>query len=106
MSIEEKFKQEMKEICEEYYNLLEEREAINEQLEKLRDYIEITMKKYDREEYDDPEVPVEVHRMTYTREGMRRGAKDRLRELLAEDEWSEIFETREVDSLRISRRDH
>ncbi|TFF91045.1 hypothetical protein EU545_05905 [Candidatus Thorarchaeota archaeon] len=103
--MEEKFKQEMREVCEEYYGLLREREVIDEQLENLRNYMEITMKKYDREEYDEPDVPIEVHRMKYTREGMRRGAKDTLREILTDEQWSKIYEEREIESLRISRKD-
>ena len=46
MSIEDKFKDEMKDICEEYHNLLKQKKLIEEQLETLHDYLEVTMHSY------------------------------------------------------------
>ncbi|MBD3407531.1 MAG: hypothetical protein GF411_15550 [Candidatus Lokiarchaeota archaeon] len=105
MSIQEKFEEEMAEICEKYYELDKERDAIEEQLEQLKDYIEITLRKYGKDEYDDPKNPVRVKKITYTSERMKRGGKDKLREILTEEEWSEVYgEPKEVESVRVSTR--
>ncbi|MHA1909951.1 MAG: hypothetical protein ACW98Y_21845, partial [Candidatus Thorarchaeota archaeon] len=66
MSIQDKFEEEMRKICEEYYKLDKERDALEDQLDHLHEYMEITMKKYDKMEFDDPEVPVKVSRLVYT----------------------------------------
>lgn len=39
MSIQDKFEEEMKDICEEYANLLKQKKTIEEQLETLHDYL-------------------------------------------------------------------
>ena len=75
MSLQEKFEEEMKDVCEQYYDLLQQKDAIEDQLDELRDYIEITMRKYSKEEYDDPKMPVRVEKIVYTSERMRKGAQ-------------------------------
>jgi len=105
MSLQDKFEEEMKDICEEYSNLLKQKKLIEEQLETLHDYLEVTMRKYDKDEYDDPKIPVKVDKIVYTSERMRKGAKDRLREILNEKQWSEIYKEKEVISYRVSLRD-
>jgi hypothetical protein len=105
MSIEDKFKEEMKDICEEYHNLLKQKKLVEEQLETLHDYLEVTMRKYDKEDYDDPSVPVKVDKIVYTSERMKKGAKDKLREILTTKQWSEIYKEKEVISYRVSMRD-
>ena len=101
MSLQEKFEEEMKDVCEQYYDLLNQKEAIEDQLDELRDYIEITMRKYNKDEYDDPKMPIRVEKLVYTSERMKKGAKDRLREMLTSKQWSEIYYEDEVESLRI-----
>ena len=49
------------------------------------------MRKYNKDEYDDPKMPVRVEKLTYTSERMKKGAKDKLREMLTKDQWSEIY---------------
>jgi hypothetical protein len=105
MSIEDKFKEEMKDICEEYHNLLKQKNLIEEQLETLHDYLEVTMRKYEKDEYDDPSVPVIIDKIVYTSERMKKGAKDKLREILTTKQWSEIYKEKEVISYRVSIRD-
>lgn len=105
MSIEDKFNEEMKDICEEYHNLLKQKKLIEEQLETLHDYLEVTMRKYEKEEFDDPSVPVTVDKIVYTSERMKKGAKDKLREILTTKQWSEIYKEKEVISYRVSIRD-
>ena len=105
MSIQDKFEEEMRDICEEYANLLKQKKLIDEQLETLHDYLEVTMRKYDKEEYDDPKIPVSVDKIVYTSERMRNGAKDKLREILSSKQWSEIYKENEVVSYRVSLRD-
>ena len=102
MSIQKKFEDEMRKICEEYYKLDKERDALEDQLDHLHEYMEITMRKYEQKEYDDPKVPVKVSRISYTSERMKRGAKDRLRELLNPEQWLEIYEEpEEIDTVRV-----
>ena len=105
MSLQDKFEEEMKDICEEYANLLKQKKHVEEQLETLHDYLEVTMRKYDKDEYDDPGVPVKVDKIVYTSERMRKGAKDKLKEMLSEKQWSEIYREKEVISYRVSSRD-
>ncbi len=105
MSIEEKFEEEMFEICERYYELDKERDAIEEQLERLHEYMEITLRKYERDEFDHPKSPVKVKRLVYTSERMKRGGKDRLREILTPKQWAEVFaEPKEVERIRVTPR--
>jgi hypothetical protein len=105
MSIQEKFEEEMRKICEEYYKLDKERDALEDQLDHLHEYMEITMRKYDQREYDDPQVPIKVRRLSYTSERMKRGAKDKLREILTSEQWSEIYEDpEEIDTVRVTPR--
>lgn len=105
MSLDDKYKEEMKDICVEYHNLLKQKKIIEEQLDTLHDYLEVTMRKYDQEDYDDPAVPVKVDKIVYTSERMKRGAKDKLREILSSKQWSEIYKKKEVISYRVSMRD-
>ncbi len=105
MSLYDKFREEMMDICGEYHNLLKQKKLIDEQLETLHNYLEVTMRKYDKDEFDDPEVPVTVDKIVYTSERMRRGAKDKLRELLSDKQWSEIYKEKEVISYRVSMRE-
>lgn len=105
MSLDDKFKEEMKDICEEYHNLLKQKKIIEEQLDTLHDYLEITMRKYEQEEYDDPSAPVTVNKIVYTSERMKKGAKGKLREILTTKQWSEIYKMKEVISYRVSMRD-
>ena len=105
MSIQDKFEEEMKDICEEYANLLKQKKLIDEQLETLHDYLEVTMRKYEKDEYDDPKVPVTVDKIVYTSERMKRGGKDKLREFLSPKQWSEIYKEKEVVTYRVSLRD-
>ena len=85
--------------------MLKQKKLIDEQLETLHDYLEVTMRKYDKEEYDDPKIPVSVDKIVYTSERMRKGAKDKLREILSSKQWSEIYKENEVVSYRVSLRD-
>ena len=101
MSLQDKFEEEMREVCEQYYDLFQQKDAIEDQLDELRDYIEITMRKYSKDEYDDPKMPVRVEKIVYTSERMRKGAKDKLKEMLSSEQWSKIYEEREIDTLRI-----
>ncbi|MFW9980409.1 MAG: hypothetical protein ACFFE3_00670 [Candidatus Thorarchaeota archaeon] len=48
MSFQERFEEEMRDICEEYGNLLKQKKLIDEQLETLHNYLEVTMRKYDQ----------------------------------------------------------
>jgi hypothetical protein len=105
MSLHEKFEEEMKDICEEYANLLKQKKLIEEQLETLHDYLEITMRKYDKDEYDNPNVPVTVDKIVYTSERMKKGGKDKLKEILTDKQWSEIYKEKKVVSYRVSLRD-
>jgi hypothetical protein len=105
MSLQEKFEEEMRDICEEYANLLKQKKLVEEQLETLHDYLEVTMRKYDKEEYDDPKVPVKVDKIVYTSERMKRGAKKKLKEMLNEKQWSEIYKEKEVTTYRVTQRD-
>ncbi|MFW9909306.1 MAG: hypothetical protein ACFFEF_12085 [Candidatus Thorarchaeota archaeon] len=105
MSLEDKFKEEMREICEKYYELDKERDAIEDQLEHLHEYMEITLRKYSKEEFDDPEVPLKVQKIVYTSERMKRGGKERLRELLSPSQWDEIYEEEEkIETVRVTPR--
>ena len=105
MSIQEKFEEEMKDICEEYANLLKQKKLIDEQLEKLHDYLEVTMRKYEKDEYDDPKIPVTVDKIVYTSERMKKGGKDKLKEILTAKQWAEIYKEKEVVTYRVSLRD-
>jgi hypothetical protein len=105
MSLHDKFEEEMREVCTEYHNLLQQKEALEAQLETLHDYIEVTMKKYNQEGYDDPEVPVKVDKITYISERMKRGGKKKLKEILTEKQWSDIYKEKKVVSYRITQRD-
>jgi len=105
MSLQEKFDEEMKDICEEYANLLKQKKLIDEQLETLHDYLEVTMRKYDKDEYDNPKVPVTVDRITYTSERMLKGGKKKLKDFLTDKQWSEIYKVKEVVTYRVSLRD-
>ncbi len=105
MSIQEKFEKEMLDICEEYNKLDKERDAIEDQLEHLHEYMEITLRKYDKDEFDIPESPVKVTRLVYTSERMKRGGKDRLREILTPEQWNEIYdESEEIERIRVTPR--
>lgn len=105
MSIQEKFEQEMRDICEEYYKLDKERDAIEDQLEHLHEYMEITLRKYDKEEFDDPESPVKVKRLVYTSERMKKGGKDKLRDILTPEQWADIYEEpEEFERIRVTPR--
>lgn len=105
MSLQEKFDEEMKDICEEYANLLKQKKLIDEQLETLHDYLEVTMRKYDKDEYDNPKVPVTVDKIIYTSERMRKGGKDKLKEILTNKQWAEIYKEKQVVTYRVSLRD-
>ncbi|MFX1606389.1 MAG: hypothetical protein ACFFDD_10820 [Promethearchaeota archaeon] len=105
MSLHEKFEEEMKDICEEYANLLKQKKLIDEQLETLHDYLEVTMRKYDKDEYDNPKIPVTVDKIVYTSERMKKGGKDKLKEILTSKQWSEIFKEKEVVTYRVALRD-
>lgn len=105
MSIQEKFEEEMKDICEEYANLLKQKKLIDEQLETLHDYLEVTMRKYEKDEYDDPKIPVTVDKIVYTSERMKKGGKDKLKEILTAKQWAEIYKEKEVVTYRVSLRD-
>ncbi len=105
MSLQDKFEEEMRDICEEYANLLKQKKLVEEQLETLHDYLEVTMRKYDKDEYDDPKVPVKVDKIVYTSERMKRGAKDKLREILSTKQWSEIYREKEITTYRVTSRD-
>ena len=72
MSLDDKFKEEMKDICEEYHNLLKQKKLIEEQLETLHNYLEVTMRKYEKEKYDDLSAPVIVNKIVYTSERMKK----------------------------------
>jgi hypothetical protein len=63
------------------------------------------MRKYDKDEYDDPKIPVKVDKIVYTSERMRRGAKNKLKEILSEKQWSEIYKEKEVITYRVTPRD-
>lgn len=105
MSFQEKYEDEMREVCMQYYNLLMQKDALEAQLENLHDYIEATMMKYGQEEYDDPRVPVKVDKVEYVSERMKKSGRDKLREILTEEQWSEIYKEKKVVSVRISRRE-
>ena len=45
MSLHDKFEEEMREVCTEYHNLLQQKEALEAQLETLHDYIEATLQR-------------------------------------------------------------
>lgn len=105
MSIQDKFEDEMKDICSEYANLLRQKKLIDEQLETLHDYLEVTMRKYDKDEYDDPKIPVVVDKIVYTSERMRKGGKIKLKEILTPKQWTEIYKEKEVVSYRVSLRE-
>ena len=105
MSLQDKYEEEMREVCTEYYNLLQQKDALEAQLETLHDYIEATMKKYGKEDYDDPKVPVKVDKIVYMSERMKRGAKNKLKEMLTEKQWAQIYKETKVTSVRITRRD-
>lgn len=105
LSLQDKFEEEMREICEEYGNLLKQKKLIDEQLETLHNYLEVTMRKYDQDEYNDPKVPVIVDKIVYTSERMKKGGKDKLRELLTDKQWSELYKVKEVVTYRVSLRD-
>jgi len=103
LSIQEKFEEEMLEICEKYYELDKERDAIEDQLEHLHEYMEITLRKYDKDRFDHPNSPVKVKRLSYSSERMKRGGKEKLREILSEKQWEEIFEApEEIERIRVS----
>lgn len=105
MSIQDKFEEEMRKICEEYYKLDKERDAIEDQLEHLHEYMEITLRKYDKDAFDDPKVPIKVTRLSYTSERMKRGGKDKLREILTPEQWNEIYEEpEEIERVRVTPR--
>lgn len=63
------------------------------------------MRKYDQDEYDDPKIPVIVDKIVYTSERLKKGGKDKLRELLTDKQWSEIYKVKEVVTYRVSLRD-
>ncbi|MDF1537935.1 MAG: hypothetical protein P1Q69_03440 [Candidatus Thorarchaeota archaeon] len=105
MSLQEKFEEEMLDICEKYYRLDKERDDIEDQLEHLHEYMEITLRKYDKEEFDDPRAPVKVRRLVYTNERMKKGGKDMLREILTPEQWNDIYEeAEEVERIRVTSR--
>ena len=105
MSIQEKFEQEMRDICDKYYKLDKERDDIEDQLEHLHEYMEITLRKYDKDEFDDPESPVKVTRLVYTSERMKKGGKDKLKEILTPEQWDDIYEDpKEVERIRVTTR--
>ncbi len=104
MSMDDKFREEMKEICEEYYELDKQRDIIEEQLEQLKNYMEITLRKYGKDEFDDPETPLKVQRIVYKTERMKRGAKKRLKKILTPEQWAEIYEEDEVEAIRVTPR--
>lgn len=105
MSEQDKFDDEMRDICEEYYGLLKQKKILDEQLESLHNYLETTMRKYDREEYDNPDIPVKVDKIVYTSERMKKGGKEKLREILSAKQWSSIYRKKEFVSYRVSMRD-
>jgi len=63
------------------------------------------MRKYDREEYDNPDIPVKVDKIVYTSERMKKGGKEKLREILSAKQWSSIYRKKEFVSYRVSMRD-
>jgi hypothetical protein len=63
------------------------------------------MRKYDKDEYDNPKVPVTVDKIVYTSERMKKGGKDKLKEILTDRQWSEIYKEKKVVSYRVSLRD-
>lgn len=105
MSLHDQFEEEMREVCTEYHNLLQQKEALEAQLETLHDYIEATMKKYKQETYDDPAVPVKVDKIVYMTERMKRGGKNKLKDFLTEKQWSEIYKEKKVVSYRVTQRE-
>lgn len=103
MSIQEKFEEEMLEICGKYFELDKERDAIEDQLEHLHEYMEITLRKYDKDRFNHPDSPVKVKRLSYTSERMKRGGKDKLREILSKEQWSEVFDApEEISRIRVT----
>ncbi|MFW9920234.1 MAG: hypothetical protein ACFFED_11585 [Candidatus Thorarchaeota archaeon] len=103
MSIQEKFEEEMLEICEKYYKLDKERDAIEDQLEHLHEYLEITLRKYEKDRFDHPDSPVKVKRLTYASERMKKGGKDKLKDILTKDQWADIYEEpEEISRIRVS----
>ena len=105
MSLHDRFKEEMREVCTEYHNLLQQKEALEAQLETLHDYIEATMKKYKQDEYDEPDVSVKVDKIEYVTERMKRGGKKKLKEILTEKQWSDIYKEKKVVSYRVTQRE-
>lgn len=105
MSDEERFENEMREVCTEYHNLLKEKQALEDQLETLHNYIEATMKKYKQDEYDNPSVPVKVDKIEYITERMKRGGKKKLKEFLTEKQWASIYKQSKVVSYRVTARE-
>lgn len=104
MSIQEKFEEEMRKICEEYYKLDKERDALEDQLEHLHEYMEITLRKYDKDEFDDPSVPVKVKRVVYTSERMKKGGKEKLKRILTPEQWDDLYDAKEVERIRVTPR--
>jgi len=67
--------------------------------------MEITLRKYDKDEFDDPKVPVKVKRLVYMSERMKKGGKEKLRELLSSKQWSEIYgKPKEIERIRVTPR--
>jgi hypothetical protein len=59
------------------------------------------MRKYDKDEYDDPKVPVSVDKIVYTSERMKKGGKSLLKEIRTPKQWSEIYKEKEVVNYRV-----
>lgn len=99
----------MSEIADEYFGLLQDEEKIKETIKGLRDDIIRKLSESNRDSYGiaEHDSPLKItYVMGKTRETMKKGGKDRLREILTSTQWVEIYNPPgEAPKLTVSRKD-
>ena len=98
----------LNEMAEEYGELLNDKDAINDRINGLRDLIKFRLSEVNRDSYGIAEhhSPVIItFKMEKTAERMKKGGKDRLREMITSLQWSEIYNPPgEKPTLRVQRK--
>lgn len=99
----------MREIVDTYYGLLKDKERIENDIVQLRELMKRELSEMNRDSYGyaEHDSPLIVtFKMGKTRETMKKGGKDRLREILTSTQWVEIYNPPgEAPKLTVSRKD-
>lgn len=90
MSTNDDFRREMEEISRTLSDLQDEKDAIKRTIDGLRNDLIETLSKYNKDAFNGSYFTV-TYKMRSTGERMKRGGKDRLREILTQEQWDEIY---------------